>query len=67
MGVLVLETDHLSLIQRSDSTEGLKLTKRLEAAAAEVVYTTIVSYEEQTRGWLAYVAKARSLTQQIES
>ena len=29
--------------------------------------TTIVSYEEQSRGWLAYVARARSLPEQIDA
>jgi tRNA(fMet)-specific endonuclease VapC len=28
--------------------------------------TTIVTYEEQIRGWLAYLAKARALDQQID-
>jgi tRNA(fMet)-specific endonuclease VapC len=27
--------------------------------------TTIISYEEQTRGWLSYIAKARSLDDQV--
>ena len=26
---------------------------------------TVVSYEEQTRGWLSYLAKARSPTDQV--
>jgi len=29
--------------------------------------TTIISYEEQTRGWLAYVSKAKTLGQQINA
>jgi tRNA(fMet)-specific endonuclease VapC len=66
MAVLVLDTDHLSLIQRSDSADGLRLTRRLEAAMGDEIRTTIVNYEEQTRGWLAYLAKARSVAEQVE-
>ena len=28
---------------------------------------TIISYEEQTRGWMATLAKARTLAQQVEA
>jgi tRNA(fMet)-specific endonuclease VapC len=28
---------------------------------------TIVSFEEQTRGWLAYLARTRSIAQQVEA
>jgi tRNA(fMet)-specific endonuclease VapC len=31
------------------------------------VATTIISYEEQSRGWLAYVVKARSMAEQIRA
>ena len=27
--------------------------------------TTVISYEEQMRGWMAYIARARSMAQQI--
>jgi tRNA(fMet)-specific endonuclease VapC len=37
----------------------------LNALPPEEVATTIVSYEEQTRGWLAFLAKARTLDAQI--
>lgn len=65
--MLVLDTDHLSHLERPDSTERQRLVKRLNQAADETVVTTIVTYEEQSRGWLAYVARARSKTEQIDS
>jgi tRNA(fMet)-specific endonuclease VapC len=38
--------------------------EQLDAADDEVA-VCIVSFEEQMRGWLAYIAKSRSLDQQI--
>ena len=35
-----------------------------ELPSSEVV-TTVISYEEQMRGWMAYLARARSMVQQI--
>lgn len=29
--------------------------------------TTIITYEEQSRGWLAYVARSRTLVQQVDA
>ena len=43
-----------------------RLRSRLQVVDEEVA-VTIVSYEEQTRGWLAYVARARTLGQQVEA
>lgn len=65
--MLVLDTDHLSLLERPDSAERQRLLKRLGQAKGETVVTTIVSDEEQSRGWLAYVARARSKTEQIDA
>lgn len=49
---IVFDTDHMSLLEWGD--EGSEsLRERLADAAAEVVATTIVSYEEQMRGWMA--------------
>ena len=51
--MLVLDTDHVSLLQWGGGEEAERLT-RLQAADEEVA-VTVISYEEQTRGWLAYV------------
>ena len=65
--MLVLDTDHISVLERADSVERARLIHRLDQARVTDVVTTIVSYEEQSRGWLAYVARARSMTEQLDA
>lgn len=60
----LLDTDHLSVLERGGD-EGLRLRQRLGAAPRDEIAATVVSYEEQTRGWLSFVAKARSLEEQV--
>lgn len=50
--MLVLDTDHISVLGRADSVERARLIHRLDQAGVTAVVTTIVSYEEQSRGWL---------------
>ena len=64
--MLVLDTDHVSLLQWGAGEQAEHLRSRLQATSEEVA-VTIVSYEEQTRSWLAYVARARTLGQQVEA
>jgi len=63
--VIVLDTDALSLVQRAQGAAYDRLAQRLDAADDEVV-VTIVSFEEQMRGWLGYIARSRSTNHQIE-
>ena len=65
--MLVLDTDHISVLERADSVERARLIHRLDQAGVTAVVTTIVSYEEQSRGWLSYVARARSATDQVDA
>jgi tRNA(fMet)-specific endonuclease VapC len=65
--MIVLDTNHMSHLERAGSPEALRLRARLEAVPDEEVVTTIISYEEQTRGWLSFVARARTLAQQIDA
>lgn len=60
----LLDTDHLSVIERGGKAAG-RLRKRLATIPPDMVAVTIVSYEEQTRGWLSYLTKARSLADQV--
>ena len=64
--MLVLDTDHLSALEWRDSELAKQLRLRLRHSGQKRV-TTIVTYEEQSRGWLAYINRANSMEQQIEA
>jgi len=61
--MLVLDTDHLVELDRG-SDRGAALQQRLEDAGDEVA-TTIISAEEQFRGWLAQIHRQRDPDEQI--
>jgi tRNA(fMet)-specific endonuclease VapC len=63
----ILDTDHLSLLGRATSPEGQRLRFRLSGLKPEERITTIITFEEQMRGWMSHLARARSLAQQVEA
>lgn len=62
--MIVLDTDHLTVIQRQSEPAYAVLHSRLHQAS-DTVCTTIVSVEEQMRGWLAVISRAKRLGQEI--
>src|SRR3990172_12486171 len=64
--MLVLDTDHMSLLEWGSDSAAL-LRERLADRDEREVATTIINYEEQIRGWMAYIAGARSLAEQVEA
>lgn len=63
--MLVLDTNHLSELGYG-TPAGLRLRERLLAAEEETA-TTIVSVEEQSRGWLAEIHRLAAPHQQIRA
>ena len=61
--MLVLDTDHLVELDRG-SSPGAALQRKLEDAG-DAVATTIISAEEQFRGWLAQIHRQRDPHEQI--
>lgn len=56
MTLFILDTDHISLFQR-----GLSLRQeRVTAVPSDQLAVTIISYEEQVRGWLAHIRRANN-------
>ncbi len=65
--MVVLDTDHMSFMERANGAESTRLRTRMEQVSAQEKATTIVSFEEQARGWLGYLARDRPMAQQIEA
>ena len=57
--IVILDTDHLTVIQRQSEPFHSRLRARLDAFPQEHVHTTIVSFEEQMRGWLSTIARSK--------
>jgi hypothetical protein len=62
----IFDTDHLSLIQRNRQ-EGKRILAKLAEIEDPEVAVTIITYEEQIRGKLAFLAKAKILDEQISA
>jgi len=65
--MFVLDTDHMSFLDRPDSSEAIRIRQHMEQMRWQGIVSTVVSYDEQSRGWLAYAAKARSISQVVEA
>ena len=63
--MILLDTDHLSVLQIPSSERRTRLVARMALASGEDLGTTIVSVEEQMRGWLAAIAKERLVGRQV--
>jgi len=55
---VILDTDHLTILQRRSAESG-RLLARLDRLAPDDIATTIVNYQEQVKGWMALLNQAR--------
>jgi tRNA(fMet)-specific endonuclease VapC len=60
----ILDTDHISIFDRSGPAARPLLAK-LARVNPNQVATTIITYEEQMRGWLSYTAKTSIIADQV--
>ena len=60
----ILDTNYLTVIDRG-GIEAQKLLERLRAAKSDQFVTTIINYEEQTKGCLSRIAKAKTEKRQV--
>jgi tRNA(fMet)-specific endonuclease VapC len=63
--MIILDTDHLSELQRDDSKRRVKLVQRLDRRGERTVATTIISVEEALRGRLATIHSRPAGSQQV--
>jgi tRNA(fMet)-specific endonuclease VapC len=64
--IYLLDTDHVSVIQRSGEA-ATSLVRRLRSLSPDDYGTTIVTYEEQCRGWADRIHRARTPEERIEA
>ena len=59
----------ISLLDHPDPADFGRLLARLEVAndVGEVVAATIISFEEQSRGWLSYINSRRQVADQVDA
>jgi len=63
--MILLDTDHLSLLQWGGDLAG-RIERRMSAlGVANSFPTSIISYEEQMRGWISVIASAKAIADQI--
>lgn len=55
MPIHILDTNYMSILERQ-TPEARRLEARMMEIPQDDIATSIVSYEEQTRGWLAVSA-----------
>ena len=60
---VLLDTDHLSVLQWNEEPACGRLLARLTQLPADDVGTSILSFQEQVQGWLAYLNRARKAEQ----
>ncbi|MBN3927164.1 type II toxin-antitoxin system VapC family toxin [Nostoc sp. NMS4] len=60
----ILDTDHLSFIQRNGQ-EGKRILTRLAAIEEGEIAVSVITYEEQVRGRLSVLSKAKTPDEQI--
>jgi len=65
--MVVLDIDHMSLLEWADVRDSTPLRTRLAALPPAEMVTMIISDEGQMREWMAYLARTRSITHQVEA
>jgi tRNA(fMet)-specific endonuclease VapC len=64
--MIILDTDHVTVLKYPNHPRAQQLAEKLDAISDEdSVAVSIISIEEQMRGWLAAVAKERQASRQV--
>lgn len=62
---VLLDTDHLSVLQWEEQPACDRLRARLRQLPPDDVATSIVSFQEQVQGWQAFLSRARKSEQVV--
>jgi hypothetical protein len=59
--VIILDTDHFTILQVGKGPAFDALSGRMDASPDQDFSTTVITFEEHMRGWLAGVRRARDI------
>ncbi|MBC8290482.1 MAG: type II toxin-antitoxin system VapC family toxin [Planctomycetes bacterium] len=62
--MIVLDTDHISVLQHAESANAAQLQQRLIGHLSPVV-TTAVTLEEQSRSWISLIGRQSDVEHQV--
>ncbi len=63
--MILLDTDHISIMQHAESRAAEMLDERLSLAADQDIGTTAITLEEQSRSWLDLIRRYKDVRQQV--
>jgi tRNA(fMet)-specific endonuclease VapC len=64
--VIILDTDHFMILQVGKGSAYEVLSARMDASPDQDFSTTVITFEEHTRGWLAGIRRARDVENQVK-
>jgi tRNA(fMet)-specific endonuclease VapC len=66
--MIILDTDLVSLVQEQPSAARERLLIRIDIAKRQTqVVTSVITYEEQMRGWFSLLSKARTVLEEVKA
>ena len=63
--MIILDTDHFNILQIGKGTSYDTLAAHMDASPDQHFATTVVTFEEHMRGWLAGIRRARDVAGQV--
>jgi tRNA(fMet)-specific endonuclease VapC len=63
--VIILDTDHITILRRGFDPEHAMLAARMAASVDQSFVTTVITLEEQLRGWLGLLRRRRDVQHQL--
>jgi tRNA(fMet)-specific endonuclease VapC len=63
--VIVLDTDHVNVLKYPEHPRFARLTTQLNTSADQDIATTVITLEEQMRGWLGWMNRAQDVRRQV--
>src|SRR5262245_23901642 len=63
--MILLDTDHVNVLQVRQASEYATLMGKIALSPDQDLVTTVVSFEEQMRGWLAIINRHADVAQHV--